>query len=471
MHLIERHHQILIGPRALTWAGRREMKKAAGLIVVLAMSSQSALAIGPLNIGIHPDLSVVGPGGEVIIYYKDPTDSSYIIVKNCGSNYPVIKTRSDCQGGGPENKVPVEVFKRALKSEFLLGDADKLKPLTPAEVKSYRQHDASGVDALTQQQQTLKAHLDKIAAFIKQYGADSQTNQDDESTRALLADVQTQLTSTHGSAAAAQKVNTMINDLVNKITSPDYKDANGNIPSVSSARNSDQAAYTILKQFDASKAECGTDEILNGTYDNPNGTPDKAGKAAWLEKLWVSEAVASVPGGLGARMKNCAQLPKSSVSYTNSSTGQTTIWKLIARQRDPHTGEFHEVWQDSHTLKLWGDTLDGTYTHYNAVELDATGKRVVGEKACAPTNDKDQAAVAKSANAGVDDKSWGLPTIKEFQQANDDGITQVLPNMSHWFWSSSLNPDNADDAQLFYGNWSSLNYRRYDDDSVRCVGR
>jgi hypothetical protein len=427
------------------------MKKVIGLVAILAMSSQSALAIGPLISGIHPDISVVGPGGEVIIYYKDGND---IVVKNCGTNYPVIKNRSDCQGGGPENRVPVSVFKHALASEFLLSDADKLKPLTPAEAKAYRQHDSGKVDALTQQKQVLDAKMARIQAFIQQYGADSKTSQDQANTQKLLNDVRGQLASVSGGGAAVQKVNAIINDLVDK------QIASSTITSVSSARQSDQAAYTLLKNFDASKAECGTDEILNGTYDNPNGAPTKSDKAAWLENLWVNSANASVNGGWGARVKDCAKIhycpadaaqrgltciksgpDAGELSWTNSSSGQTVIWKLVARRRDPSTGEFHEVWQDSHSLKLWGDTLDGSYSHYNAVELNAAGK-VVGEKACAPTNDPQQSAVAKSANAGVDDKSWGLPTIKEFQQANDDGITQVLPNMGHWFWSASLGSNN-----------------------------
>jgi hypothetical protein len=369
------------------------MKKFVGLIVVLAVSSQSAIASGTKN---GPD----SPASDVLMYYKDGNE---VVVKNCGTNHPVIKSRSDC--GGPENRVPISVFQRALDDRRLISAA-------------YTKVDSS------------------------------------------------------------------------------------NFISISSIRES--YVYSALEQFDASKGECGTDEILNGTYDHPGGAP-KVGDAAWLENLWMSSANASVVGGWGARVKNCAGLhycpidaakrgltciksgpDAGEISWTNPN-GQKVIWKLVARKRDRSTGKFYEVWQDSHSLKLWGDALDGgdmygnqsgAYSHYSAVELNATGK-VVGEKACAPTNDPQQAAIARTANAGVDDKSWGLPTSSELLEADADGMSHVLPNMNSAFWSATLSDGGQDraDTSVISQGLLSLNHRlasSYDralSCSVRCVGR
>ena len=116
---------------------------------------------------------------------------------------------------------------------------------------------------------------------------------------------------------------------------------------------------------------------------------------------------------------------------------------------------------------LWGDTLDSDYSHYNAVELSATGK-VLSEKACASDE-------GKKASAGIREKSFGLPTIEEFQKAEQDGIREVVPNMyGHWFWSASLYPSNAYFARVFsgYDGYSYSRDDRDDDDlEVRCVGR
>ena len=114
---------------------------------------------------------------------------------------------------------------------------------------------------------------------------------------------------------------------------------------------------------------------------------------------------------------------------------------------------------------LWGDRLDSNYTHYNAVALNANGK-VTMEKACATDQDE-----AKRANAGLI-KTFGLPTIEEFEQAEKNGIRDVLPNMGTWFWSASLNPVYSGYVRGFNGS-SGYSGGDVRDDyvSVRCVGR
>ena len=97
-----------------------------------------------------------------------------------------------------------------------------------------------------------------------------------------------------------------------------------------------------------------------------------------------------------------------------------------------------ECWLDCTSKAIWHDREDKTYTHYEAV-------RKFGD---------------------------ALPTIEEFKEAETHGFREVLPNMEHWFWSSSLNPNGTGFAQDFYGNGGSSNYYSRDYyKSVRCVGR
>lgn len=456
------------------------MKKVAGLIAVLALSSQWAAAF---------DISLSGPGREVLMYYQDGNN---IVVKNCGNNSPVIKVRSDCSG--KETDIPIDIFKENLKAQLLLRD--------------YLPHVPVDFNALSRQKNQFKAQLDKINDYIRineNNNPDPKSKLTREQLQKELAGIQKQLNqnpvadpNSQARKAAIQRANALVSTLVDQMI------ASSTIKHVAStSTGSDKLIYSLLKKFDPSQVECGTDEILNGTYDNPNGTPVNAHKAAWLEIFWVNSANASVVGGLGARMKDCARIhycpadaadrgltcitsgkDAGEISWTNPTTKQTVIWKLVARRLDPHTGEYHEVWQDSHSLKLWGDTLDGNYSHYDAVELNAAGNVVPGgEKACAPTNDPQQSAVAKAANAGVDDKLWGLPTIQEFEQADNDGITYVLPT-GKCVWSSSLANANVSnvardfcDGLGFVDGYSSIpayttyiNYRE-NYGSVRCIGR
>jgi hypothetical protein len=91
-------------------------------------------------------------------------------------------------------------------------------------------------------------------------------------------------------------------------------------------------------------------------------------------------------------------------------------------------------------------------THYEA------------EKAC-----NDQLAEVGGIKA-----SWRLPTIKEFERAEKNGVRSSLPNIEkNRFWSSSVRSYFSHDAWMFYGdNGSSGSVSRsYYGFSVRCVAR
>jgi hypothetical protein len=407
------------------------------------------------------DMTIAGPGGEVLVFYRDGSD---VIIRNCGKDYPSVQKRSDCAQVGPENRIPLESFKSALKSEFQFSGADKLKPLTPDEVKAYRSADTTKVDALKWKEKSLSEKLARIQEFVKLKGADDQTKQDQAATQKLLDQARAQLGSAKAGSDAVQKVNDLINQVIDQIT-VDGNSASG-MYRFSSQKNSDEAMYTLLKAYDPSGSECGTDDILNGTRpapgnENPGDT--KSSKAAFLKRIFMIPEALAREITTDDRIANCANLP----GAVKKAGSDQVRWNLVSRQRDRSTGKFYEVWKDSTSGLLWGDRLDSNYTHYNAVELSVDGKRVVSEKACAGDE-------AKRANTGLREKTFGLPTIEEFQQAEKDGVREVVPNMSrHWYWSASRNPYDAHFAWEFSGNYGVSDYDFRDDDfySVRCVGR
>lgn len=247
-------------------------------------------------------------------------------------------------------------------------------------------------------------------------------------------------------------------DIVNKIA--DDK----TLHKVADGKDSDQAMFNLLRQFDASKGECGTDAILNGRkQQNPgddDAVPGTVRRATWLLNVLIPDARAA-GYTVEDRIRNCIALPNA-IKKTQSGVS----WNLVSRSRDPKIGKFYEVWKDSQSGLLWGDRLDKRYTHHDAIALGINGK-VVSETACGSDE-------GKVASAGIGEKKFGLPTIEEFQQAEKNGVREVLPNMKdYFFWSASRDPGYTGYARGFNGYdgvSSSVAVRVYVN-SVRCVGR
>lgn len=165
---------------------------------------------------------------------------------------------------------------------------------------------------------------------------------------------------------------------------------------------------------------------------------------------------------------DCQNLPNSTKVF-EAEDGKSVIWKLTARKRDPITNKTYEIWQDTRTQKLWGDTLDSSYNLKDATAFHGPA-RIPGEKVC-------EGEEGKRALAGGVGKTFRLPTIQEWEQANRDGATHVLPNMERIFWTSSI--DNRytgfgapAKGQYFDGMYGYDGVDRLDNENaVRCIGR
>jgi hypothetical protein len=441
------------------------MKRAIGIIGLLTVvASPAALAAKPNDVG------VIGPNGEVMLYYRD---GDQIVVKNCAQNTvlgsTIAEARRNCSG--PENRVPVQAFKQALRSMINVDRASILRPLTPEQVKALNSGQPPTEDELA----AMQKELDQIEAFIKAYGPENANlGRRDQLVKDLAANKL--------KSDAIKAANDQIDRTIDLISS-------NQLTITKNGTDQGQFLFTALKQFDPSKVECGLDELMNGVPGDGgggHGTPAGARPAAWLNWLMPNayaksshKASRKLASSITVedRIQNCSRYP-GSVKKTN----KNVTWNLVARKRDRSTGRYYEVWKDSSTGLLWGDRLDSTYSHYNAVAL-ATAPCQVDHNApnysknCPVTSEKAcGSAEGKRAQAGVNEKSFGIPTIQEFLQAEKDGVREVAPNMAgQWYWSASLDSIYPEFARLFYGGdggaYNVVVFRSYGDASVRCVGR
>jgi hypothetical protein len=165
-------------------------------------------------------------------------------------------------------------------------------------------------------------------------------------------------------------------------------------------------------------------------------------KVFWLLSIFASfyvQAAEPTPCGLEGtvedRIKDCAV-------QDGSVHGNFT---LVTR-----TTEFKEIYLDEKSKLLWSDRLADGMTHFKAQE------------SC-------KSDLAEVVN--VKGLTWRLPSIDEYKEADKNGARAALPNMSDWFWSSSVVRDNSYYAWAFVGHSGDVDYgkRSYYYYLVRCV--
>jgi hypothetical protein len=186
-------------------------------------------------------------------------------------------------------------------------------------------------------------------------------------------------------------------------------------------------------------------------------------------------------------LDSCLSQPDSIKRPQSSNSG--VVWRLVARKLA--NGRKYEVWMDDSTKLYWGDRLDRTYSlgcveqectrlgrlngeairlDWFAVAIDSEG-RVATEIACGT-----ESVEGKRSNPGDSEKKYGVPTMSEFSQAENDGIREVLPNMAdNWYWTSTVNSvPKYQDAHVFNGSTGKIDPGNRSvgvQASVRCVGR
>lgn len=172
-------------------------------------------------------------------------------------------------------------------------------------------------------------------------------------------------------------------------------------------------------------------------------------------------------GPVEARIKDCSKFSDSFVV-----TKSRVKWSLVARNTSPSGRRFYEVWKDGRTGLLWGGSLDGSgerddreFNYYSIGRRDGEGT-LIEDIAC-------RSEAASRAHVGITERKFGIPLQHEYEQAEADGIREVLAN-NNWYWTGTSVRSNYNGPMVFVysGRRGSLtlneaSFRRY----IQCVGR
>jgi hypothetical protein len=172
------------------------------------------------------------------------------------------------------------------------------------------------------------------------------------------------------------------------------------------------------------------------------------------------------------RILDCSTQRK---SKKMSSSG--VFWVLVSRKHNDHYyGSVHSTWKDTKSGLVWSDKLTEKYTHDNffpkggfgfVVRMDQINGKVVEETACS-------SADGKIAQTDISEIQFHLPTIEEYQIADEDGFSEVLETSDpgEWYWSSTVSSKRSDWVHAYqrdgYFDFAS---RSDTSPSVRCAGR
>ena len=149
----------------------------------------------------------------------------------------------------------------------------------------------------------------------------------------------------------------------------------------------------------------------------------------------LSVVPCGLQGSVDERISDCS----------DQSNSQEEGFVLVTKSKD-----LQEVYMEVSTGLLWSDRLPETLTYHKAL------------KAC---NDLNKVA-------GISGVTWRLPKIKEYKEAEKNGIRRALPNMNYKFWASSMDSFTYSYAWLFRrdGGYTATYYLN-NNFSVRCVAR
>ena len=167
------------------------------------------------------DASVIGPNGEVILFYKEGRN---IVIKIC-ENYTLLtqedpeslKHRSDCKikSGTSVRMLPISQFKDHLKMALALpvGGYDEE---TKRKIEIYNNHD-SDVEGMLRDYEDLKAKIARIEDFIEVEGVESANTRELSSLRNRLSQVDQALGDNKQLDKIIREINAEIDNLVDNV--------------------------------------------------------------------------------------------------------------------------------------------------------------------------------------------------------------------------------------------------------------
>lgn len=300
------------------------------------------------------DVGVIGPGGEVILFYKD---GDYIIVKNCDPNTLLgltpAEARDNCQGN--TNRVPVEAFKQAIRNLVSTDLLNVLKPLTPEEIQESTKDVPS-----SEQIMAMVKELDKINSFITAYGAE---NADLVRREELIEALRTSKTR----MSAINKINIEVEKALNMITDQT------SLTLTKFSSDKDQFLYTVLKEFNpSSQFPCG----LKGSVDERirdcslQLTSEKDGFVLVTRSKEFKEVHKEIKTGLlwGDRLpstmnhNDAEKACKTNLKEVANLSGLT--WRLpsIEEYEEAEKNGIRKALPNMNYFFFWSSTMDSSYS-------------------------------------------------------------------------------------------------------------
>jgi hypothetical protein len=228
---------------------------------------------------------------------------------------------------------------------------------------------------------------------------------------------------------------------------------------------------------------------------------------------WAANTCGTSQATVAARIADCAVHGTigSNATWdglTKGNAGQS-VWKLVTRTGNASGGKGREVWRDEKTGLLWSSAVSTALnwckaSGANNVPWNPAAANDTGGAYCNPgggyqnptnpvvsacfeddgtyfTTTDGGGGIDNAGKAGLNRSStpavaWRLPTKYDFQQADNDGIRFVMPDMGTSSngveWSASVYSDGRGNAWGFYSGDGDIYYDNRDIDYVvRCVGR
>lgn len=333
-----------------------------------------------------------------------------VVFKTCPTGK--IQKNRDCVGSSFSNKVAPEYFEKVLWAPYLIVNSDKMKPLSEDEAKAFQTSGINPKEILKKRKSNLLYKLGLIEKLVSE-------DKSNKNALKLLSRAKEQLISSDPSSTDVLKLNDLIKKiLLNRMNS----DGNPNI-----IKPDSPSSQALWRQFDGSLPECGTNESHT----------------------------------IEQRISDC-----SNVLGPDSHSKKVGKWKLVARKKNEDKGKYYEVWKDTQTGLIWGDLLEKTLPFYFLVDVNEKGE-ITKDKICSSD-------VYGLARAFITKQTFALPTISELEQALQNGLGEVTPNMNHWHWSATSFPNEYLD--MAWGITSGVTQFRdfdfkYYYSGVRCVGR
>jgi hypothetical protein len=246
---------------------------------------------------------------------------------------------------------------------------------------------------------------------------------------------------------------------------------------------------------------------------------------------WGATTCGTVQATINARIADCAKVIGAKATWDGTVNGKEgqRLWKLVSRTGDVNSvGRAREVWRDENTGLLWSSLVSGATNNtdvrpnggpegvkstfinwckasgsnnitnnptaqpdnYNFCDNAryqnvGTGPAVKAVSACFEDGENffttvdpriDNAGKAGLNLASTPSVAWRLPTKDDYQQAFEDGISNVLqemgPNTYNYEWTSTVIFGAREYAWHFDPFIATLDIgvRQYKN-AVRCVGR